>query len=270
MAAAAAAQAAPAAPSATVPPAGVKSMPPAPVTLTLAQFKAQWQTRKLKQRHVPAAVQAEYAGKMLQAMRSAGAPEHTPQYVLLVDRNPHVQTLFIYAKPPQGPWEMAGAAPVSTGRTGRFDHYLTPLGVFPHSLANPDFRAEGTRNQKGVRGYGEKGMRVWDFGWANSERGWGTREPGTIRLLMHATDPALLESRLGQRASKGCVRISTELNRVLDQYGLLDADYDAALKQGQKLWVLRKDRQPVAHPGRYLVVVDSGLTEKPDWLQEKK
>ena len=43
-----------------------------------------------------------------------------------------------------------------------------------HSLANMDFRAEGTFNDNGIRGYGRKGMRVFDFGWVVSERGWGT------------------------------------------------------------------------------------------------
>lgn len=239
---------------------------PAAPGLSFEQLKAAWAKHKLVQRTVPPAEQAAYAARLQQTWQAAGLPPAGPQYVLLVDRNPHVQTMFIYNKPQQGGWELLVAAPVSTGRTGRFDHYLTPLGVFAHSLANPDFRAEGTLNKHGVRGYGVKGMRVYDFGWANSERGWGTREVGTIRLQMHATDPAKLETRLGQRASKGCVRISTELNRLIDHFGLIDADYDAAVKQGQKLWVLRKDRQPVAHPGRYMVVVDSAVSEKPAWL----
>jgi len=49
-------------------------------------------------------------------------------------------------------WRLVGAAPVSTGLPGRFEHFTTPLGVFEHSLANPDFRAEGTKNQFGIRG----------------------------------------------------------------------------------------------------------------------
>jgi hypothetical protein len=239
---------------------------PTPAQITPEQLKAALEAGSKIRRGVPPAEQAAYAARLQQALREAAVPDTAAQYVLLVDRNPLVQTLFIYWKAAQGPWQFMGAAPVSTGRTGRFDHYLTPLGVFVHTLANPDFRAEGTRNQNGIRGYGVKGMRVYDFGWVSSEKGWGKREAGQIRLQMHATDPGALETRLGQRASKGCVRISAELNRLIDHYGVIDADYEAAAQQGQKLWVLRKDRQAVANPGRYLVVVDSGVTQKPDWL----
>lgn len=205
---------------------------------------------------------------MQQALSEAALPNLVSQTILLVDRNPYVQTLFIYWRDAQGPWQFVWAAPVSTGRTGQFDHYLTPRGVFVHALANPDYRAQGTRNENGIRGYGLKGMRVYDFGWATSERGWGNGAPGIMRLQMHATDPGVLEKRLGNRASKGCVRISSELNRLIDHYGLLDAEYEAAAKQGQRLWILRKDREPVATPGRYMVVIDSAQTQKPAWLAE--
>ena len=63
-----------------------------------------------------------------------------------------------------------GAAPVSTGLPGCCEHFLTPLGVFDHSLANPDFRAEGTKNKLGFRGYGRKGLRIYDPGGVNSVR----------------------------------------------------------------------------------------------------
>jgi hypothetical protein len=42
--------------------------------------------------------------------------------------------------------------------------------VFEHTIAHLDFRAEGTRNEFGVRGYGVKGMGVLDFGWVIGER----------------------------------------------------------------------------------------------------
>ena len=52
-------------------------------------------------------------------------------------------------------------------------------------------RAEGTRNALGIRGYGERGMRVYDFGWVMGDRGWGTGGRSAMRLQMHATDPSL-------------------------------------------------------------------------------
>lgn len=46
-----------------------------------------------------------------------------------------------------------------------------------------------------------------------------------MRLQMHATDPDLLERRLGSAQSKGCIRIPASLNRLIDCYGVLDAEY---------------------------------------------
>jgi hypothetical protein len=42
--------------------------------------------------------------------------------------------------------------------------WLCSALVFEHTLDNPDFRAEGTVNEFGIRGYGTKGMRIFDFG----------------------------------------------------------------------------------------------------------
>jgi hypothetical protein len=86
-----------------------------------------------------------------------------------------------------------------------------------------------------------------------------------MRLQMHATDPDLLERRLGSAQSKGCIRIPATLNRLLDRYGLLDADYEQALRDGKKLWVLNASREPVPDPGRYLIVVETERAERPDW-----
>ena len=46
-----------------------------------------------------------------------------------------------------------------------------------------------------------------------------------MRLQMHATDADRLEPLLGSARSKGCIRIPASLNRLLDHFGLLDADY---------------------------------------------
>jgi hypothetical protein len=179
------------------------------------------------------------------------------QYILLVDRSPRVQAALVYWRDGEGEMRVIGASAVSTGRPGGFEYFLTPLGVFEHTIANLDFRAEGTRNEFGIRGYGVAGMRVCDFGWVMGERTWGDGGLSPMRLQVHATDPDALEPRLGFAASKGCIPISESLNQFLDRYGVLDADYDAALERGAHLWVLRKDRTPTPWSGRYLVVVES-------------
>lgn len=204
---------------------------------------------------------ARYQALALTELERYGAQD--AGYVLVADRNPNVQAALLYLRT-AGAWRFVGAVPVATGRTGRVDHHVTPVGVFPHVRANPDYRAEGTRNSNGIRGYGAKGMRVFDLGWQTGTKGWGTPEPREIRLQMHATDPDVLEPRLGVPASKGCIRVSAEFNRFLDRHGVLDADY-LADEQARASRVLLRERRPVANPGRYVVVVDSGAKDRPAW-----
>jgi hypothetical protein len=187
------------------------------------------------------------------------------QYVLLVDRNVFVQAAMIYWRSPEGGLHFIGASPVATGKPGQFDHFETPLGVFDHTIENLDFRAEGTKNENGIRGYGRKGKRVYDFGWQKSIRGWGRGGEGTMRLQVHATDPDLLEPQLGRARSKGCIRIPASLNTFIDHYGILDADYDEAIGAGKTFWVLLPTREPTPWSGRYLVIVDTKRPSRPTW-----
>ena len=78
-----------------------------------------------------------------------------------------------------------------------------------------------------------------------------------MRLLMHSTDPDKGEPRLGRIDSKGCIRISPGLNHFLDSFAILDEHYEEWAKAKPDSWLLKKDRQPVAFPGKYLIVGDS-------------
>jgi hypothetical protein len=181
-----------------------------------------------------------------------------PQLIVAVDRNPAVQQLRVIFVAPQGAWAIIGGGKVSTGRTGRHDYFITPTGVFPHSDAILDYRAQGTYNENHIRGLGRKGSRVWDFGWQTAEEGW---QPGTMnemRLLIHATDPDVLEQRLGRPDSKGCVRVSAPMNGFLDRHAVLDADYlrDAPSDPAAAA-VLSPELVAPAYPGKYLVIFDS-------------
>jgi len=221
---------------------------------------------EVAQRLNPPEPEVRYYGVLAQQMlQAAGIALNRPQYLVLVDRSPQVQALLLFwLAPPAGP-VLIGASPVSTGRIGEYDYFETPTGVYAHSTTNPDFRAEGTFNENGIRGYGLRGMRVFDFGWQPARRGWGQGGTSAMRLLLHATDPDRLAPKLGSVQSKGCVRIPATLNRLLDQHGLLDADYNDALRAGQHFWVLSPQRTPVADAGRYLIVVDTARTSRPDW-----
>ncbi|PMS32302.1 L,D-transpeptidase [Paraburkholderia rhynchosiae] len=231
--------------------------------LLLRDVFARHVTRRL---NLPAAEQRAYADRLQAALREHVLGGVSGEYVAMVDRNPNVQALFIYFRAaPADAWKMIGASPVSTGRPGEFDHFVTPLGVFEHTPSNMDFRSEGTENDNHIRGYGKRDMRIFDLGWAQAERGWGKGGISQMRFQMHATDPERLEPLLGVRHSKGCVRIPASLNTFLDHYGILDAEYAALVDAGKSLWVLKSDRQIVPWAGRYIVVVDSGRKARPTW-----
>ncbi|WP_408870806.1 L,D-transpeptidase [Gluconacetobacter takamatsuzukensis] len=186
------------------------------------------------------------------------------QVLMVVDRNPRVQRVcFVLALPDDDDWLVLGGTRVSTGQAGRKYYYVTPTGVFINSPDRLGYRAEGTRNEHGIRGLGARGMRVWDMGWQWAVKGWRPdREQGQIRLEIHATDPDFLEARLGRPASEGCVRIPAALNRFMDRHGLLDAQYErAASYDGRFRALLPKDRMPSPIAGDAMVVVDSSLGE---------
>lgn len=187
------------------------------------------------------------------------------QNVYLYCASEGLATVMVLVRTRAGGWHWLGATAVSTGKAGTFEHFFTPLGVFAHTLDNPDFRAEGTFNKNHIRGYGLRGRRVFDFGWQLAERGWGNGGMSKMRLQMHATDPKVLEPRLGRVASEGCIRIPATLNVFLDLHGVLDADYEAAVVRGEKLWILKAHRQTVPWPGRTMVIVDSQAAERPAW-----
>ena len=236
-----------------------------PFTHTLANWSTQFSREVDHKLEVPPEQQQLVFTRVRQALTDAGLSTETAQTFVVIDRAPMVQAAFVLLLSPSNGWQWLGATAVSTGKPGSFEHFLSPIGVFVHSPDNPDFRAAGTYNSNHIRGYGERGMRVFDFGWQLAERGWGAGGRSNMRLAMHATDPDRLAQRLGMVASEGCIRIPATLNRFLDVHGVLDADYEALASAGQPQRILRADRQPLPWPGRYLVIIDSQATERPVW-----
>ena len=214
---------------------------------------------------IPDASARAYATQLDAALATAHAVVPAPKFIVLIDRNVQVQAAILFWGSPTTGWRLIGAAPVSTGLPGKYEHFLTPLGVFDHARDSPDFRATGSKNQFGIRGYGRKDSRVYDFGWVASLRGWGDHRPGQLRFQMHSTDADRLAQRLGTAQSEGCVRIPAALNEFIDRYGILDQDYDLAVANGGHLWLLRDDRVPTPWSGRYLVVIESLDTTRPAW-----
>jgi hypothetical protein len=230
----------------------------------LAPLFEQQVTRRL---NIPPAEQEHYAQLLTSALENAEVSQLSPQYILLVDRSPHVQAAMIEWKAPDGMFYLIGATPVSTGRPGRYEHFVTPLGVYEHRTSNLDFRSMGTRNKFGIRGYGIRGMRIFDFGWVMAPKGWGDHAVSRLRLQVHATDPDRLDPRLGTPQSEGCVRTTASFNVFLDHYGILDGGYEKATGNRRTSSVLSPTREPTPWSGRYLVVVDSERQERPAWAQ---
>lgn len=190
---------------------------------------------------------------------SAGYPLPS-QYFVFVDRNVKKQLIAVgyYDGWVRG-IDIIGWDKCSTGNPahGR-DYHFTPPGMFANTLDHFSFRAAGTRNARGFRGYGAKNSRVWDFGYQPTTKPIrGVEQWREIRLLMHATDPDHAEQLLGAPQSKGCVRISAKLNKFLDLNGIIDAEYEAKSDLKSVGWLLLKDREPVANAGKYLIVGDS-------------
>lgn len=181
-----------------------------------------------------------------------------PEFLVVVNRHPKAQSLSIVVTDGKTV-EYIGSAKVSTGDLKRKKHFSTPLGLFENKREFGNYRAEGTKNENGVRGYGKKGMRVYDFGWQESTASWGAGLPAQIRLQMHATDPDVLEARLGAPASQGCVRIQTSVNTFIDQYGVMDKNYVPSATDAPG-WVLSKTKKLDKYDGRYMIVMEHAPT----------
>lgn len=174
------------------------------------------------------------------------------QFFVAADRNPKKQNAaLVYWDNENKQLEIAGYTKVSTGSV-RAKHFFTPVGWFENVTSNGSYRAEGTKNENGIRGLGLKGMRVWDFGWVPSSSGVVKNLNIDIRFEMHSTDPVGMEARLGRPDSQGCLRIHQSFNKFLDMYGIIDKNYEAA-----NYWVLNKKRTPAQDAGSWLVVFDS-------------
>ncbi len=253
--------AAPLPPSVVAP---AQAWPPARIDAELARLRAAVSAELPRRARCGQAGGPEAIGLAERALAVSGFVIDRPQLVVVVDRNPRSQSLCVLLTQRDTPWQPITGSRVSTGQAGRRGYFLTPTGVFRHTPDVLDYRAEGTFNENHIRGLGLKGMRVWDFGWQRATKGWTKEDPdGEIRLLMHATDPDVLERRLGRPASKGCVRVPAAMNRFLDRHGVLDSDYErAAIDDPRYGAVLLPDRDPTPLAGDTLIVVDTSVVQE--------
>lgn len=117
-------------------------------------LSSDYKTQIDRQLDVPRLEQDHYGRLAFAALTERDALNDSAQFVLVVDRCPLVQAVMLYWISKEREFHFVGASPVSTGKPGMFEYFQTPLGVFEHTIRNQDFRAEGTRNKNGIRGYG--------------------------------------------------------------------------------------------------------------------
>jgi len=232
---------------------------------TLARFAKKTDQRRLDLLTKPGRDYRDHVrADALSRLQASGADLSLNQFFVYADRNPATQILFLaFYEAENQKILLLGADFISSGklRAGE-DSFITPVGVFENVPDHWGYRAEGTKNNKGWRGLGARGSRVWDFGYQQAPRQFrqGIYD-SQMRLLMHATDPDRGEPRLGGPDSKGCVRVSAAANSFLDRYSILDRHYEriAVTQKEREMWLLRPDRAPVSQPGSYLVVGDSSM-----------
>lgn len=184
------------------------------------------------------------------AILSLESRVNAAQFFVLVDRSARQKIMIGLFCPQLNEVEIIGWDRVSTGDPTQPDRFHTPVGIFHHSVSIIGWRSTGEPNEAGWVAYGPAGARVWDFGWQKTDSG------RSIRLALHATDPRG-EDVLGQPASRGCIRISVDLNWFLDYFGILDAEYQENLESAWVQWILMPESRPVTNAGQYLIVTES-------------
>ncbi len=163
------------------------------------------------------------------------------EYFVLLDRGTQKIYIFMYNKISRYRWIMQyiGADKVSSGnpalnsRNHRF--FQTPLAVFNRQRFK---RGDWHTDKKNFAEYGYKGNRIYYLGKYIIPIKHGTRYKREVHLAIHTTNPIDI-LMLGHKASKGCIRITPELNNIFNKSGIIDNIN-----------------------GKYIVVIDSKLSTK--------
>lgn len=166
-----------------------------------------------------------------------------PQYLLVVDRNPHVQAAFLFWRLVPGSYELVGASPVSTGRDP-----ASPVDAV-RGLLEEVVAADGACATAVPRPCRSSDLRVYDFGWP---RGHARSTRRDLRVRVRGADGAAAR-QLGRPCAEDCILLPASLVMFLDEYGVLD--------EGSA----RPQRHVLPFRGRHLLVVDSERDERPGW-----
>lgn len=200
--------------------------------------------REVRQRlHVPRDEVRLYGGISELELFSTNQELLAPQYLLVVDRNPHVQAAFLFWRLVAGSYELVGASPVSTGREP-VDALDAVRGLLEEVAA-----ADGACAQAPAHTCRSGDLRVYDFGWPPLHARPVRRD---LRVQVRGADGAAAQ-RLGSPCADDCILLPPSLVTFLDEYGVLD--------EGSG----RPQRHVLPFRGRYLLLVDSERDERPAW-----
>jgi hypothetical protein len=193
--------------------------------------------------HVPADEVRLYAGIAELQLCEVERELLDPQYLLVIDRNPHVQASFLFWRLLPGAYELVGASPVSAG-ANRLDTVLAPQALLVQRGAKD--AAAACASPRCARGR----SRVYEFG---AMSGRPEQYAAAMRVQVQAV-PAGAEGRLGAPCPDGCILLPASLVAFLDEYGILDEDAPA-----------RTQRHLLPYRGRHLLLVDSERDDRPAW-----
>lgn len=217
----------------------------ASIVYTPHELREQYRREVSPRLAMPADEVRLYGGIAELQLYNVGRELLEPQYLLVIDANPHVQAAMLFWRLLPGSYELVGASPVSTVAADS-DNAMVPQGLFEQARTGATLA--GCSRQPSC---GSGRQRVYDFGWQRSGRGLG----GTpdMRLQVRAADRRA-ERRLGAPCAEGCILLPASLVSFLDEYGVLDEGVSG-----------RTQRHVLPYRGRHLMLVDSEREDRPEW-----
>jgi hypothetical protein len=193
--------------------------------------------------HVPQDEVRLYGGISELQLFGDGRELLAPQYVLVIDRNAHVQAAFLFWRLVAGSYELIGASPVSTSAAAS-GPVTEQLGLFEAGAAlggvECDRRLSSACRTRGIHDPGGHHVRH------------GSAATRALWLRVRGADREA-ERHLGRPCAEDCIVLPASLIRFLDGYGVLSDGTD------------RPQRHVLPYRGRYLLLVDSERDERPSW-----
>lgn len=184
-----------------------------------------------------------YGGMAELQLHYLGGELRTPQYLLVIDRNPYVQAAMLFWRLQPGSCALVGAAPASTSAAANEDAHPAP-GLFEQAGA-------GLWSCAGTCARGKQ--RVYDFGLQQPNRALAIRVDADLQVQVRSADRQA-ERRLGAPCADRCILLPASLISFLDEYGILDDGVER-----------RAQRHLVPYRGRHLLLIDSEREERPAW-----